>query len=437
MTIPIKLRPAAATALEVPIGPQVLDLLDVAYRARRPLLLEGQTGIGKSQIVSEFAQASGLSLVILDLSLLEPPDLVGLPVIREGRTHYASPSELPAGGRGILLLEELNRAEIPVMQPALQLLSARRLHAYELPAGWTCVAAVNPEDGDYQVNRLDPALRSRFLQLSVCADRDSWLAWATRSNVHPLVLRIVRDHVDAFDQASPRSWSYASELLHVLTPEELARPDLVRVALRGYLPTAWALLAAEALSNYPQAPHVDLERLLSEGGASLLADQVQQLTLTKRPDAVAMLAAKLRREFRRSDALRLGAEAGTLSLDSLEGLLASLPGDLREQCLDSAVESSAAAALFRPGRAEVGEWIRAYEGSAVQEEIRECRRGLKVHRVRLAVVNLLRWLEESQGSPGAPALPPEVAEGLALLVVDAGPMAQDLARWVRAQDQAP
>ncbi len=133
-----------ATELAVPIGPRVVEVLELAYRARRPILLEGPTGIGKSQIVGEFTRSTGLDLVVLDLSLLEPPDLVGLPMIADGRTHYAQPAELPTTGHGVLMLEELNRAEIPVMQPALQLLSARRLHAYELPPGWICVAAINP-----------------------------------------------------------------------------------------------------------------------------------------------------------------------------------------------------------------------------------------------------------------------------------------------------
>ena len=57
------------------------------------------------------------------------------------------------------MLEELNRAERYIQQPALQLLTARRLHEYELPPGWSTVAAINPEDGEYQVTPLDPALR--------------------------------------------------------------------------------------------------------------------------------------------------------------------------------------------------------------------------------------------------------------------------------------
>jgi MoxR-like ATPase len=52
-----------ATQLSIPVGPQVLEILGVAYRARRPVLLEGLTGIGKSQIVGEFAAMSGIRMV--------------------------------------------------------------------------------------------------------------------------------------------------------------------------------------------------------------------------------------------------------------------------------------------------------------------------------------------------------------------------------------
>ena len=88
-------KPERADELALPIGPRVLELLEVAYRARRPVLLEGPTGIGKSQIAADLAKRLGLDYRVLDLSLLEPPDLVGLPVIENGRTRYASPSELP------------------------------------------------------------------------------------------------------------------------------------------------------------------------------------------------------------------------------------------------------------------------------------------------------------------------------------------------------
>ena len=155
----------ALRPLAVPVGPRLERVLTVAYRARRAVLLEGPTGVGKSEIVRRVAQALAIDTVVLDLSLLEPPDSVGLPMVKDGRTEYALPHVLPRAGSGILLIEELNRAERYIQQPALQLLSARRLHEYVLPEGWVCVATVNPQTSEYHVTALDKALRARFLQV--------------------------------------------------------------------------------------------------------------------------------------------------------------------------------------------------------------------------------------------------------------------------------
>lgn len=417
---------SSPTQLSIPIGPDVLDLLDVAYRARRPVLLEGMTGIGKSQIVGEFAAVAGIAMVVLDLSLLEPPDLVGLPVVRDGRTHYASPAELPTTGRGILMLEELNRAEIPVMQPALQLLSARRLHAYELPPGWMCVAAVNPDDGDYQVNRLDPALRSRFLQLSVATDRQAWLRWAVHQNIHPVVLQIVREHLDVFEHASPRSWAYASELLSVLRPGEVQRRDLVRTMLRGYLPMAWALLVTEALARYPETPSLAVETLLSPRGPEALSLLVQQLDADRRVDAVTMLASKLR-QLLAGDALATAVAAGSFTLEHLEHLVMPLPGDLREQCLETAVASSAGPALLRALGIDDAAVVDGYDGSALRTSVRQWTKECQSHRVRLVVAGTLRSLQDAPR-----ALDETSRVQLALLAEDAGSAAIDLQRWLSA-----
>jgi hypothetical protein len=325
------------------------------------------------------------------------------------------------------MLEELNRAELPVMQPALQLLSARRLHSYELPPGWSCIAAVNPEGGDYQVHRLDPALRSRFLQLSVCADRGAWLEWALSANVHPAVLSVVREHEDAFETASPRSWAYASELLHAFHADELRNANLVRVALRGYLPSAWALVVSEALRTQPAIVMPELERLFASDGPAELARLVKRLEKEKRDDAVTMVAAKLRNVFASEELLTRITE-GQATLASLEALVASLPGDLREQCLETAVRSSAATLLLRSTGIEPDALIATYATSPVRKEMHAWREAMVVHRIQLVVTVVLHWLRDLRDEPEALR---EIAPQLTRIAEDAGPMGQDITRWLR------
>ena len=412
-------KPAAEAPL--PIGARLLGVLDLAYRARRPVLLEGPTGIGKSQIVAQFAASAGIDVMVLDLSLLEPPDLVGLPMIRDARTHYATPAELPTQGRGVLMLEELNRAEIPVMQPALQLLSARRLHAYELPEGWSTVAAVNPEEGDYHVNRLDAAMRSRFMQLTVCADRAEWLRWATRANVHPLVRRIAEDHPDVFEAAPPRSWAYVGDVLRNLRPEEQQEQGLVRAALRGYLPLPWAVLVAEALASYPPTPKLDLEAYFAPGGERGLAGLVEKLSRANRNDAIVMLASTLRSA--------LSHWHGAADMSALERLCAPLPGDLREQCLESVADSPSADALLAGLGVVMARLLEdGYEASGARPLVQAWRKELLVHRLHLLCVGVLRALK---AMPDASRV-----RGIEQLVSDCGPVADDLARWLRARESA-
>ncbi len=335
----------AVKAKSLPLGDRVIDLLDIAYRTRRPVLLEGTTGIGKSDIVSQFAARGGIDVLVLDLSLLEPPDLVGLPIIEGGRTQYATPAGLPIEGRGVLMLEELNRAELPVMQPALQLLSARRLHDYELPEGWTCVAAINPEDGDYQVNRLDPALRSRFLQLAVHADREAWLKWATAANVHSLIQQVVESHDEALNEVPPRSWVYASDILYAMNTAEFADKDLVLDLLLGYLPPAWANIVVAAITSISRVPDFDLESMSTQD-LDYLASWATESLKKGRTDAVVALANRLRHRLSTMD-FRESVRSERVQLPILEQIAWMLPGDQRELVIDSIADTDTADEVLR------------------------------------------------------------------------------------------
>jgi hypothetical protein len=320
------------------------------------------------------------------------------------------------------------------MQPALQLLSARRLHGYTLPPGWSCVAAVNPDDGQHQVNALDPALRARFLQVTVHADREAWLPWARRANVHPVVLAVVEAHEDVFDTAPPRSWVYASDVLHEARAEELRDDELLRIVLRGYLPTAWAVHVAEALRGGDEAAAVDVDAALEPGGGAPFAAALRALKDRGRIDAIATVAARLRRRLA-GEGLRQRVASGAMDLAALERLLAPLPGDLRAQCLDTAVESPAAGALLAAMGHTPESLAEGYEGSKLQRELRESRQSAAPHRARVVVVALRQWLDAPPDARTRDARRAQGAKAFAALVADVGPLGDDLARRLRAPDR--
>jgi hypothetical protein len=296
---------------------------------------------------------------------------------------------LPNGGAGILLLEELNRAERYIQQPALQLLSARRLHEYVLPAGWVCVATVNPQTAEYHVTALDKALRARFLQVSVRADRACWLAWAQTRNLHAGVVGLVQAHERALDDVPPRTWTYVSDLLQAFTPAELEDGVLLRDTIGGYLPPAW-LLAAKGAWGARVAFDVR-ELLATYAPGSPLAKQMTGFREQGQTDRIDEIVHRLA-------PLLAGPEAGVLAaqqlltLASFESLLADLPGDQREKLQEALGNNPTAAVLIDIDPTDL---LGSYGGSAAEKKIAAWRGdSTKRHRVTLAVTALRAFLTQ-------------------------------------------
>src|SRR5262245_45317193 len=182
----------------VPAGRPLIECVKWCYRANRPLLLVGWPGVGKSEILSQAAKQLGIRCISIDLSIMDNLDLGGLPV-QDGRVTRHLPLEfLPTKGKGLLVFEELNRCDRLTRAPCLQLLTARRLNTYRLPAGWLPAASINPPDADYEVQDLGPAILSRFTRLRVMPDTKTWLDWARTRGLHKAVIDYVANNPTVF-----------------------------------------------------------------------------------------------------------------------------------------------------------------------------------------------------------------------------------------------
>jgi hypothetical protein len=325
----------AETGFAAPIGPAVIDLLSLAYRANVPAMLIGSHGLGKSEITAEAAAALGIDFVSRDLSLMEPPDLCGLPRVVDGATQFVPPDFLPreTGRGGLLLIEEINRAPRYMQACCLELLTSRRLNSYRLPDGWTPMAAINPKspEGGYHVDLLDAALMSRFMRIDVRASEESWLAWARRSGIHPKVIEYVSSVPNSLDEgqggSNPRSWAYASRTLLAAGEEFLEKsPDAVITALVGLvgpihttalmrliMGTEVALKPTDVLHSWPSSRAM-LRRWMAQGRLDLISASMRTMLSWVRPDGTA-------------EELRRSPEQAAL----VKRFFQALQGDLREQ----------------------------------------------------------------------------------------------------------
>ena len=204
-------------------------LLDQPWAA----FIWGAPGIGKSSIVSQAAESRGMPLIDLRASLLDPTDLRGIPMIKNGTAVWCPPAFLPkkSDKPGILFLDEINAAP-PLVQAALyQLILDRRIGEYELPEGWHIIAAGNRREDKAVTFRLSSALANRFIHLELEVDRGDWHAWAVKRGIAPEVIAFIKyrpnllqassDGEEAF--ATPRSWEMVSDVVKQFGSVEQAR----------------------------------------------------------------------------------------------------------------------------------------------------------------------------------------------------------------------
>ena len=214
---------------------EVYSALEHFTAQKIPVFIWGAPGIGKSSIVKKIAKEKGLEFIDLRLSLLDPTDLKGIPFFDSERREgvWAKPAFLPKDrdSKGILFLDEINTAAPSVQASAYQLVLDRRVGEYELPDGWSIVAAGNRENDRGVVYRMPPPLANRFVHLEMEVDFDDWKSWAYESGVDPLIIAFLSyapKRLFMFDPKkadksfpTPRSWEYVDKILKSSIPENL------------------------------------------------------------------------------------------------------------------------------------------------------------------------------------------------------------------------
>jgi MoxR-like ATPase len=93
------------------------------------------------------------------------------------RMNSLLPPENHAGG-GVLLADEMNRGQTEVAQAWMQLIVSGTYLDYALPDDFWIVTTMNPDDSEYQVRSLDPALLNRGAVFVYYPDVEEFLTWA-------------------------------------------------------------------------------------------------------------------------------------------------------------------------------------------------------------------------------------------------------------------
>lgn len=213
----------------------VAKLIKLSFETRHVVCLIGEAGIGKTQIFVQIAEDLGYRVLFYYLAHLEREDIGGIPMPSEDKSSYRFLCEdsireiIESDKPTILVLDEWNRGEKPVMNAAFTLMEQRRFGSHVLPDHVFIAAAMNPSEGSYLVNESekDPAFRRRLCFVGVRADPAVWLNYARgRGNFHRMVTSYIESQPHALLDvesreagkvyANPAAWEKVSDTLKVM-----------------------------------------------------------------------------------------------------------------------------------------------------------------------------------------------------------------------------
>jgi hypothetical protein len=228
-----------------------------------PACIWGTHGIGKTELVRDFAKETGCKFVyIAPAQFEEMGDLIGMPRIEnndEGsRTHFVAPDWVPTeNGPGILLIDDVNRADDRILRGIMQLLQNYELVSWTLPRDWMIVLTANPDGGDYSVTSMDDAMITRMIHVSMEFNVKAWARWAERKGIDPRGINFVLTYPEIISgrRTTPRSLVQFFQSI-VTIPDLKQNLDLVKMLADG-------CLDKETSVAFITFIHMDMDKLIA------------------------------------------------------------------------------------------------------------------------------------------------------------------------------
>ncbi|TNE57593.1 MAG: ATPase [Bacteroidetes bacterium] len=313
-----------------------LDSMALSAGRPTPICIWGLHGIGKTELVRDLARARNCAFVyIAPAQFEEMGDLLGMPQIstvkQKGEvTHFVAPEWVPRQpGPGILLLDDVNRADDRILRGIMQLFQNYELVSWTLPEQWLIVCTANPDGGDYSVTTLDEAMLTRMLHVTMEFDAQAWARWAEQQEVDPRGINFVLAYPELVNgrRTTPRSLVQFFDSIHPLDDLQ-EHTGLVRLlgdaALDPETTQAFLSFINLKLDRLPSP-----EEILLAEDFDLIARRLDRLVHegdTKRLDVLSVVITRLNNHL-----LLRSTEPSDPELANLQRflLLDLLPNDLR------------------------------------------------------------------------------------------------------------
>ncbi len=219
--------------------------LPLVTSARLPVLLRGKHGIGKSQIIYQFADSIEIPVVERRASQMTEGDLLGIPSQESYDVNGHKASKFrpfswlvqACTEPVVLFFDEIDRAVLEVRQGIFELTDSRKLAGWTLHPDTIIFAAINggsQESSSYQVGEMDPAELDRWSVFDVDPSYEDWKTWAKGKVSGEIIdfldretkfLEFEEEHSPGTVYPSRRSWDRLSTTVGELIDQYMHRKD--------------------------------------------------------------------------------------------------------------------------------------------------------------------------------------------------------------------
>lgn len=95
---------------------------------------------------------------------------------------------------------------IRFIQAIMEIIDRQEYISWKLPKNWHVVLTSNPDNGEYLVNAIDNAQRTRFITTYLKFDKNTWAQWAEENGIDSRCINFVLMHPEIVDNGvNPRS----------------------------------------------------------------------------------------------------------------------------------------------------------------------------------------------------------------------------------------
>jgi hypothetical protein len=263
---------------------KLFKALTWAFSKRKPVLLTGAPGIGKTDIIMAAAKAAGMNIIVSYPVTSDPTDFKGFPY-PDASGKFAN--FLPYGDLlaltqctepTIFFLDDLGQAPLSVQAACMHLILGRHINGHKVPDCITFAAATNRKGDRAAVTGFIEPLKSRFASIiPLEVDHKDWINWALTNNMPFELIAYVNFQPSIFDDAQP-----SNDIENTVRPRTLASvgnaindnlpDDLQYDWIAGAAGTDFAVKFCAFLKMYKQLP--DLNAIILDPLNANVPDQV-------------------------------------------------------------------------------------------------------------------------------------------------------------------